>query len=395
MSSTTKYTKICIHCGVKFKSQKISTKYCSHRCASHAYKQKKRDEKQVVANNEAQNQSLPPILRRENSLHIKPNDKTLTILKEREFLGLEDTAILLGIGKSTIHRYCISGKLKCIRMNRKIFIRRKDIDELFDSAPTYEVVPRVVKPQKETRDVSTIPQTDTFSVITDFVSASDAAQEFGVTKSAIHHRANSNKVPCIMYQGNKLYSRLHLELLYKEEEVDYGITEWYCVDDIMERYTITKSAIYSLTSEKKVPRKKDKNRTLYSKSHIDELLKSRLGADHVELWYTKEEIYEKYGLQPKYISGFAHQNNIPRRNVGGRGQYSQVHFDKAIEERNPPTVYLKVEDAADYFDIPPTKIHYLIKKHELPRLKDDNIIRVQKQALERIINPIKLYNNGN
>ncbi len=32
-----------------------------------------------------------------------------------------EAATLLGVGKTTIYNYCTSGKLKCIKMNRKIF----------------------------------------------------------------------------------------------------------------------------------------------------------------------------------------------------------------------------------------------------------------------------------
>ena len=38
-------TKICQWCGVEFEAPKVSTKYCSHRCANLAYKQAVRDKR--------------------------------------------------------------------------------------------------------------------------------------------------------------------------------------------------------------------------------------------------------------------------------------------------------------------------------------------------------------
>ena len=38
-TSSIRITKICQWCGVEFEAQKVSTKYCSHRCANLAYKQ--------------------------------------------------------------------------------------------------------------------------------------------------------------------------------------------------------------------------------------------------------------------------------------------------------------------------------------------------------------------
>lgn len=40
-ASNTKIKKICEWCGTRFEAQKISTKYCSHRCANLAYKKEK------------------------------------------------------------------------------------------------------------------------------------------------------------------------------------------------------------------------------------------------------------------------------------------------------------------------------------------------------------------
>ena len=42
-ASNTKIKKICEWCGIRFEAQKISTKYCSHRCANLAYKKRERE----------------------------------------------------------------------------------------------------------------------------------------------------------------------------------------------------------------------------------------------------------------------------------------------------------------------------------------------------------------
>lgn len=44
MSSTIEIKKICEQCGKEFIARKSSTRYCSKRCAEHAYKDKRREE---------------------------------------------------------------------------------------------------------------------------------------------------------------------------------------------------------------------------------------------------------------------------------------------------------------------------------------------------------------
>lgn len=44
-ASNTKIKKICEWCGTRFEAQKISTKYCSHRCAKFSLQKKRKREK--------------------------------------------------------------------------------------------------------------------------------------------------------------------------------------------------------------------------------------------------------------------------------------------------------------------------------------------------------------
>lgn len=388
--------KICIRCGMNFNAQKITTQYCSHRCAQLAYKDKKRQEKLIKAKDDIANLGKPPIFREQKRVQtINLSSDELTILNNKEFLSTNETSILLGVCKATINNYCVSGKIKCINMNRKIFIRRKDLDEIFETASEYQVTPRVIKPKIE---YATKPiQQDEIEVplhqqsITEFYSAEEAAQIYGVTKGAIRLRAKNNNVPKITCQGHMLYSKIHIDELYKKDGVDPMIQEWYSCEDIMSTYQMTKSSVYSFVSANSIPRKNEHGKTYYSKTHVNELLKARLGDDGISEWYTKDDIYNKYGLLPHYIANFVFSNKIPKKRIGGKGYYSKEHFDKAIAEKDPPTIFLTVEDAATFFSKSKEEIHRLMIKHNIPKLKDSKLIRVQKSELNKIINPPKLY----
>ncbi|MEG2760252.1 MAG: helix-turn-helix domain-containing protein [Mucinivorans sp.] len=388
--------KICIRCGMNFKAQKISTKYCSHRCSRLAYKDKQRQAKLIKAQEDIANYGKPPIIREQKKVQtIKLSSDDLTILKSKEFLSTQEASILLGVCKATINNYCARGKLKCIKMNRKIFIRRKDLDEMFETASDYQVTPRVVKPKNKSTirltqqtepDISP-PQ----EAVTEFYSAEEAAQIYGVTKGAIRTRAKSNNVPQITFQGRMLYSKTHIDRLYEKEGVDPAIKEWYSIENVMKAYEMTKSSVYSFVSANAIPRKNEQGKTYYSKTHVNELLKTRLGDDGISEWYTIEDIYDKYGLLPHYIANFVFTNKIPKKRTGGRGYYSKEHFDNAIIEKAPPTIFLTIEDSAICFAKSKEEIHRLVIKHNIPKLKDSKLIRVQKSELNKIINPPKLY----
>ena len=113
--------KVCQFCGKEFIAHKMNTMYCSHQCSQRSYKVRLREQK---LENVLQKENLPPV--------------TSTTLK-KEYLSCDDVADLMGVSSTTVYRYCITGKIKCVNMNRKIFIRKLDIDALFQVDVPYQV----------------------------------------------------------------------------------------------------------------------------------------------------------------------------------------------------------------------------------------------------------------
>lgn len=93
MSSTIEIKKICEQCGKEFIARKSSTRYCSKRCAEHAYKDKRREEH----------------VRLQNELSgIKREEIKNPIL---DFMTPRQCATFLGIGKSTVYRALASNSM--------------------------------------------------------------------------------------------------------------------------------------------------------------------------------------------------------------------------------------------------------------------------------------------
>lgn len=226
--------KICIWCGANFIAQKEATQYCSHKCNQHAYKNKLRREKLKQKEEDAKEMSKPPIIQKtKNAQESNPFVDKLTIIKEREYLSVLEVSILMGVTRNTINKYCASGKLKCLKMNRKIFIRRKDLDGLFEYAPPYKVTPKTSVAEKEKTKAKrpkkaitkqkkqSVPESEESQnkeLITEFYTAEEIAQKYGVTKGAVHNRAASNSIPKIaISRGKHLYSKPHIDKLYEND----------------------------------------------------------------------------------------------------------------------------------------------------------------------------------
>lgn len=426
MSSNLEYPKVCALCGVHFLAKKLSTQYCSHKCSQRAYKLRVKDEKLAVAISEAKSKNKPLILQNterqeKKSQKSNPLGNLLPILNEKEIISVAEAAILMGVERTTAYRYCVQGKLKCIKMNRKIFIRRKDIEGMFDYAQRYQVSPRapstkpkVVKPKAvtkskpaevkvniepilsvETKTKPTMSKQADMSAISDFYTTAEAAAKYNVCKSAVTKRAASNNVPKIVYQGRTLYSKSHIDALF-ELKVDIdGISEWYSVDEIKDIYSMSTSGVYTFVSDNEMPRKNHRGKTLYSKEHVDALLAHRLAHNDITEWYSMEEIYEKYGLHPGFVANFVFKNQIPKKRANSKGYYSKTHFDDAIQEKQPINVVVTMESAAEMYAMTYEQISWIVRTNNIKKVKQGRFMKISLSQLERVINPPKIYDNGN
>lgn len=118
MSSKIEVEKICYYCGSTFIAKTLTTKYCSHKCNSRHYKQLKRDEKLNNFNLEQTN---------------KPKENLVKVdLKNKEFLSVSETSLLIGVSTRTVYRLIEDKKLQHYKLGSRTIIKRIDIDKLFE-----------------------------------------------------------------------------------------------------------------------------------------------------------------------------------------------------------------------------------------------------------------------
>ena len=116
MSSKIEVQRICQQCGNEFTARTTVTRYCSHRCASAANKQKVKAGKVEESNKETQRIKNQPIEE----------------LKAKEFLTVREVARLLNCSVRSAYYYIQSGTIKAVNLGQRITrIKRSEIDKLF------------------------------------------------------------------------------------------------------------------------------------------------------------------------------------------------------------------------------------------------------------------------
>lgn len=263
MSSNIKVERICEWCRKKFIAQTTVTRFCSKRCSERSYKERFRQKKMQVSN-------------QETATNVANNK-----WRDKDFLTPTQAGELLGIGRMSIYRYIRAGKIKVVRFERKTLISKTDIQAIFDFLSPKESE-SVEAAEKKAKSIS------------DFYTRAEIREKYGVKDSWIYKVVAENNVPKTILRGKAYFSKSHIDRLFSARKKNPEITEWYSVEDIQSKYGMTLSAIYSLVSKIGIPKRKEGPKVDYSKYHFD-VAKGAKSAEDVE-FISVADAMEKYSL---------------------------------------------------------------------------------------------------
>ena len=118
MSSNILVQRICKNCNTEFTAKTTVTKYCSKNCGKNAWKKRKQAGKVKIVNRRTKNKILAPKIE----------------IKDKEFLSVNDVALLLNCTNRTVYHLIKTGRLKATNLATRVTrIKRTNLDELFSN----------------------------------------------------------------------------------------------------------------------------------------------------------------------------------------------------------------------------------------------------------------------
>lgn len=283
MSSNIKIERICEWCGNRFMAQTTVTRFCSKRCSEHSYKERMRQKKMALSNQETS--------------QCNPDRKC----RDKDFLTPTETAQYLGVCRTYIYDSINRGKIKVTRIGRKTLISKADIHAMFDYLTPKEME-QVEAAEKKSKSIS------------DFYTRAEIREKFGVKDSWIYKVVAENNVPKTILRGKAYFSKSHIDRLFSARKENPEITEWYSVEDIQEKYGMTLSAIYTLVSKIGIPKRKEGPKVYYSKYHFD-VAKGAKSAEDVE-FISVPEAMGKYSLTRDQLYHYVKTYKITKLRCG-------------------------------------------------------------------------------
>ena len=300
-TSSIRIKKICQWCGAEFEAQKVSTKYCSHRCANLAYKQATREKrvKQVEA-----------------ETHFIKSEKPKENVKDKEYLSIAQASVLLGLSLQAVYKMIYAGHLAAYKLSSRLsFVKRVDIDEMLNANPY------VKKNRSKGED------------ITEFYTTAEIKEQYGVKESWLYKIAKEHNIPRTFNRGKTYWSKKHIDAYFAKKAPNPDITEWYSVAEIQEKFGMTLSAIYSFVSKNVIPKKKEGITVCYSKKHFD--IAKGVAEPEKPQYYTIPEAMEKFNLTRDQLYHYVKYHNITRIKVGKYTKISKPELDEFLA---PPQI---------------------------------------------------------
>ena len=289
--------RTCEFCGKKFYAQKVSTRYCSKRCNELAYKQRRRQRQITEA---------------EAGILQKPIEE----VGNKEFLSLQDASVLFGITKRSVYNLIYNGVLQAFKFSsRMTFVRKADIEIMFEG----HLYTKKVKPERKP--------------ITEFYTTKEIQEKFGVSEAWVFKLAKEKKIPKVLHHGKTYWSKQHVGKHFAKHIENNSIVEWYSVQDMMEKFNMTTSAVYCFVSKFNIPKKKIKTSVYYSKQHVDAV--KGINEPPKEEFYTMKEAVQHFGMTEDQIYKYAKKAKVSKHMEGRIVLMNKRELDAALA---PPSI---------------------------------------------------------
>lgn len=291
-----RYTRICSFCGKEFTAFKSCTQYCSHQCSQRAYKARHRamNRKAVV---------------------LRDQEQIISEYTKKEVVSIREAIVYLGISRSTVFRYIQSGMIPSMKLGATVRLRRADLDYLFERRLPYSKEERIIEVAESKVGSSTEDEPNEY-IAAKYVSKREACKILGVCNATAWKLFKKHKLESISFGNSKYYKRSQIENLSRRRNKEQypEITDWISKEEIKEMFSMTDSAIYSLVSERSIPKKPHIGSTvLYSRKHIYEA--KHFGVDFKKEYYRAEDMMELMGLSRNQLHNRLRGQKIRRITV--------------------------------------------------------------------------------
>lgn len=280
-------------------------------------------------------------------------------------MGCQEVANMMGISRATVHRYCATGKFQCVRLNRKIFIRKKDVEALFDNAEPYKVMP-----------VNRAP-------ITEFYTMQEITEKFEVSESTVYNGNCKTNSQGAQLGKNNLQQKAYRPPFCPQAPRSAGCRMVHRGRDSGEIQHERLSGLLRHPGVRHSPQEEPRQDLLLEITY-GSAPQNAPSRSEIKEWYSMNDIVTLYNFEPGYVSNLIYKNPIPKIRRGNKGYYSKEHFDRLVREKQLVPEYYTVEETIAKYNPTRDTLYHHIRYNNVPKIKDGHYIKISKPELDAI-----------
>lgn len=226
------------------------------------------------------------------------------------YISIKQIAEQYGITEKAAQAKTREGKLEKLFIKHRNYFNANAVEQLFNRDP------------------------EKFDVPEDYITAQKIAERFKITVHHVHGRTRQAKVPRITIKHINFYELKAVEELFGHrvpvsESVEGDSIEWITGEQIEELYGLSTAARRTLVSRHKIPSKKVHETTFYSKADVE--YARNPGLKDQKDYYTVEQIKEKFGLSREEVYSLARYKNIQKKRDGRFTLFLKEDVIRAIQ----------------------------------------------------------------
>ena len=113
-----------------------------------------------------------------------------------------------------------------------------------------------------------------------------------------------------------------------------------------------------------------------------------LCAEEGEQLYSVEDILSKYGMTLSAIYSLVSKIGIPKRKEGPKVYYSKYHFDVAKGAKSAEDVaFISVADAMEKYSLTRDQLYHYVKTYKITKLRCGKYVKLNAKELAELFNP--------
>ena len=181
-------------------------------------------------------------------------------IKYKDYLNINEASLLFGISRRTIYRLIADKRIRVAKFGRRTVILKDDFTRMFGLT---KLDPAVKTPKQEQSNE-----------ITEFYTIKEIEQLFHIKYARLNVIIKKHNIPKTIHNSILLISKPHIDRYFKRTRPDVSnITEWYTVDEIQDKYGLSRDQVYRRVSENGIPKQREGKRVKISKPHFDRIMK--------------------------------------------------------------------------------------------------------------------------